>query len=110
LLGRLERHEESATKEPSGIGGRRRTRPCSDTTVTVGGALDHVAHAGDAFHPGLERDGRRQQCADPQVALFELRQALAAEPRAENDAHDQECQRDRGRACSGGPPSGSTTE
>ena len=46
---------------------------------------------------GFQRDGRRQQRANPHVALLQLRQELRAEPEAEDRAHREEAQ----AACAG---------
>ena len=44
----------------------------------------------------MERDGGRQQCADPHVAFFKLRQKFGAEPHSKHAANQQEHERDRG--------------
>src|SRR3981081_3459476 len=57
-------------------------------------ARDDVAHARDAVHAGFECDGGRQQRADPEISLLQLRQELRAEPRAEHAADREKAETD----------------
>ena len=54
----------------------------------------------DDRHAGVERDGRRHGCADPQISFLQCRQEFAAEPRAEEEAECKEDQSDRDRGLS----------
>ena len=50
-----------------------------------------MRYARDGVHPGVERDGGRQQRTHPHVAFLEFRQELRAEPDAEiAQTHDED--------------------
>jgi hypothetical protein len=60
-------------------------------------APNDIANACNGVDAGFQRDRRRHDPADPQVALFELRQKLGAQPGREDPADGKECEGDRGR-------------
>src|SRR5205823_3079361 len=57
---------------------------------------DQIPHPRNSPHAGLERDGRRKQRPNPQVALFELRQEFGAKPQTERATDQQKSQGQRG--------------
>src|SRR5262245_1836334 len=59
-------------------------------------APDDVADARNGLYTAVQRDRRRHHPANPKVALFQLRQKLGAQPRAEQPANCEECYRYRG--------------
>ena len=93
-LVRLQGHEELGDEGAVGIGAVLAAALLGEHRLDRRVAPDDVAHARHAVHAGLQRDGGRQQGADPQVAFLELGQELGAEPQPQEAAHGEKAQAD----------------
>src|SRR5581483_11423817 len=89
LIRWLERHEELGDEGAVRIGGVVAAALFGNDGADRRIAQDDLADLIDGGLPGLERDGRRQHAADPEVALLELRQELGAEIGGEHAADEE---------------------
>ncbi len=89
----LERREEFRVEETGGVGAVVGTAVLRHDGFDLGPGADHLAHLVDVAVAFLKRDGRRQRGANPEIALFQLRQEFEAEQTAERDRHQHEADR-----------------
>ena len=95
LADRLERREEFGVEQARGIGAVVGTAVLRHHRFHLGPRADDLAHLVDIGIALLQRDGRRQRGADPEVALFQLGQEFEAQQPREHDGHDHERRRTR---------------
>mmetsp|Transcript_5519 Transcript_5519/g.13306 ORF Transcript_5519/g.13306 Transcript_5519/m.13306 type:complete len:1095 (-) Transcript_5519:4456-7740(-) len=91
---RLERREQLNVVEARGIAAVVGPAVLRHHGQHLGEALDDLAHPVGHLGAGLERDGGRHGRPDPQIALLERRQKLAAELAGQHDDADQEGRRE----------------
>ena len=86
----FERHEKFGDERSIRIGGVFAAALLGNDGTHRRITGDHVADLVDRVTAGIERNRRRQQGADPEIAFFELWQKFGAEPHPEAAAHDKE--------------------
>ncbi len=89
LAYRLERHEKLGVEEAGGIGAVIRPAVLRDDRLHLREARDDPAHPVDVAVALLQRDGRRQRGANPEIALFELGQELESQ-QADSETGDHQ--------------------
>ena len=91
---RFQRREEFGVEQAGGIGAVVGAAMLRHHQFHFGAAADDLAHLVDIGVALLQRDGRRQGRANPEIAFLELGQEFEAEQPGENDGQDHEA---RGR-------------
>ena len=90
FAGRLQRREEFGVEQAGGVGAVVGAAVLRHHRFDLGTGADQLAHLVDVGVALLQRDGRRQRGADPQIALLELGQEFEAEQPREHDGQHHE--------------------
>ena len=95
LVERLERGEQLDVRERRGVAAVVGTAVLRDHGDDFRMAQQNLAHLAGDGGAGIERHGRRHRGADPEIALFQRRQELAAEAGGRKHAQGQKDDADR---------------
>ena len=93
LADRLERRKEFRVEQPGGIGAVIGTAMLRHHRLHFVEVADQLAHLVDVAIAFLQRDGRRQRGANPQIAFFQLGQEF--QPEQPHQHHGQKPKADR---------------
>ena len=86
FIERLQRHEQLDVRERRGVAAVVGTAVLRNDGDHLRMAEQDLAHLARRLGAGIERDGRRHLRPDPEIALLQRRQKLAAEPRCREEA------------------------